>query len=37
MIIGVCGFGSSGSSAVTDYLKEFSTTEVLDNIDRNKE
>ena len=31
MIIGVCGFGSSGSSAVTDYLKEFSTTEVLDN------
>ena len=33
MIIGVCGFGSSGSSAVTDYLKEFSTTEVLDNIE----
>lgn len=31
MIIGVCGFGSSGSSAVTDYLKEFSSTDVLDN------
>jgi hypothetical protein len=31
MIIGVCGFGSSGSSAVTDYLKEFSSMQVLDN------
>lgn len=33
MIVGVCGFGSSGSSAVTDYLKEFRSTEVLDNIE----
>ena len=33
MIIGVCGFGSSGSSAVTDYLKEFSNTEVLDEVE----
>lgn len=33
MIIGVCGFGSSGSSAVTDYLKEFSSTSVLDDVE----
>lgn len=33
MVIGVCGFGSSGSSAVTDYLKEFSSTSVLDDVE----
>ena len=33
MIVGTCGFGSTGSSAVTDYLKEFDTFQVLDNIE----
>lgn len=33
MIVGTCGFGSTGSSAVTDYLKEFSLFQVLDNIE----
>lgn len=30
MIIGVCGFCSSGSSAVSDYLSEFDENQVLD-------
>lgn len=33
MIVGTCGFGSTGSSVVTDYLKEFDTFQVLDNIE----
>ena len=33
MIIGACGFGSTGSSVVTDYLKEFDDVQVLDNIE----
>ena len=31
MIIGVCGFASTGSSAVLDYLKEYDSLSVLDN------
>lgn len=30
MIIGVCGFTSTGSSAVSDYLKEFSSNSCFD-------
>lgn len=30
MLIGTCSFGSSGSSAVSDYLAEFDETQVLD-------
>lgn len=33
MIIGACGFGSSGSSAVSDYLKEFDCCHVLDKVE----
>lgn len=33
MIIGACGFGSTGSSAVTDYLKEYGDFQVLDQIE----
>lgn len=33
MIIGACGFGSTGSSAVTDYLKEYNSFQVLDKIE----
>lgn len=33
MIIGTCGFGSTGSSVVSDYLKEFDTFQVMDNIE----
>ena len=33
MIIGACGFGSTGSSAVSDYLLEFGNVQVLDNIE----
>lgn len=33
MIIGACGFGSTGSSAVTDYLKEYDTFQVMDKIE----
>ena len=33
MIIGACGFGSTGSSAVTDYLKEYDNFQVLDQIE----
>ena len=33
MIIGACGFGSTGSSAVTDYLKEYDSFQVLDKIE----
>lgn len=33
MIIGACGFGSTGSSAVTDYLKEYNKFQVLDQIE----
>lgn len=33
MIIGACGFGSTGSSAVSDYLKEFNQFQVLDKIE----
>ena len=33
MIIGACGFGSTGSSVVTDYLSEFDSINVLDNME----
>lgn len=33
MIIGACGFGSTGSSVVTDYLKEYNNFQVLDKIE----
>ena len=33
MIIGTCGFCSTGSSAVSDYLKEFDENQVLDAIE----
>ena len=33
MIIGVCGFCSTGSSAVSDYLKEFDENQVLDMLE----
>ncbi len=33
MIIGACGFGSTGSSAVSDYLKEYGNVQVLDQIE----
>lgn len=33
MIIGACGFGSTGSSAVCDYLLEFGGIQVLDKME----
>ena len=33
MIIGTCGFGSTGSSAVSDYLLEFGNVQVLDKME----
>ncbi len=33
MIIGACGFGSTGSSAVSDYLSEFGNVQVLDKLE----
>ena len=33
MIISVCSFGSTGSSAVSDYLSEFDNLQVLDNFE----
>ena len=33
MIIGVCGYTGSGSSAVTDYLKEFESVQVMDDFE----
>ena len=33
MIIGACGFGSTGSSVVTDYLKEFDGVTVKDDME----
>ena len=33
MIIGACGFGSTGSSVVTDYLKEFDGIGVIDDLE----
>lgn len=33
MIIGACGFGSTGSSVITDYLKEYDCFQVLDKIE----
>lgn len=33
MIIGVCGFGSTGSSAVSDYLLEFDENSTIDGIE----
>jgi len=33
MIIGVCGFGETGSGAVLDYLKEFNTVNVKDDLE----
>lgn len=33
MIVGACGFGSTGSSAVTDYLKEYDSFQVMDKIE----
>ena len=35
MIIGACGFGSTGSSVVTDYLKEFDNIQVKDSLEFN--
>lgn len=33
MIIGACGFGATGSSVVTDYLKEFNDITVKDDLE----
>lgn len=33
MIIGACGFGSTGSSAISDYLLEYGNVQVLDQIE----
>lgn len=33
MIIGACGFGSTGSSVITDYLREFGNIQVKDNLE----
>nr|AHF24542.1 hypothetical protein [uncultured bacterium Contig248] len=33
MIIGACGFGSTGSSVVSDYLKEYDTIATIDNLE----
>lgn len=33
MIISTCSFGSTGSSVITDYLKEFNTIHVMDFIE----
>jgi len=33
MIIGTCGFCSTGSSAVSDYLKEFDENQVFDKVE----
>ncbi len=33
MIVGTCGFCSTGSSAVSDYLSEFECTQVIDEIE----
>lgn len=33
MIIGTCGFGSTGSSAVSDYLKEYDSFQVVDYVE----
>jgi hypothetical protein len=33
MVIGACGFGSTGSSAVSDYLKEYNSFVVLDDLE----
>lgn len=33
MIIGACGFGSTGSSVVTDYLREFDEITVKDDLE----
>ena len=33
MIIGTCGFASTGSSAVSDYLKEFEENQVFDRFE----
>lgn len=33
MIVGTCGFGSTGSSAVSDYLIEFELFQVLDRME----
>ena len=33
MIIGACGFGATGSSVVTDYLKEFNNVTVKDDLE----
>ncbi len=33
MIVGACGFGSSGSSVVSDYLKEYDDIVVLDELE----
>ena len=32
MIIGACGFGSTGSSVVTDYLREYDNITVKDDL-----
>lgn len=33
MFIGTCGFGSTGSSAISDYLKEFECNHVIDRME----
>lgn len=33
MIVGACGFGSTGSSVISDYLLEFENTSVLDRLE----
>ena len=33
MIIGACGFGATGSSVITDYMKEFGNVQVKDSLE----
>lgn len=33
MVIGACGFGSTGSSAVSDYLSEYGSIQTLDRFE----
>ena len=35
MVVGACGFGSTGSSIITDYLKEFDGFDVKDDLEFN--
>ncbi len=35
MVISTCGFGSSGSSVITDYLSEYTNIKILDQVEFN--